>query len=280
MTGPANVLTSACAWAKSAQPKKRSRSLVSRLSDAIRAMKPAARTSTEEKVCVIDGDSLTEIQECHISFSKMPVDSDDISTQSGSSRRQEKVKEEEQLNSESPDRCSRKSSKYLMSELLNNDTIGHLQELSPLPGSTDEISMPFTLPEKSELDELAIVIADRARSKFSGRVYQDVHNVFLAVDDDGDGQITQAEAVAFCQHFDLSSEIALRFFTLLDRHGTGLTSWTSFMAKYAAVFNNKTDFQRNSGIRCERVRTPLRLPIYRKLQKASRSRSLARRSTR
>merc|ERR1719321_2293923 len=107
--------------------------------------------------------------------------------------------------------------------------------------------MPCTSPSEFELDNLAVEIAKRAQStelhdladeiakraktKFSGRVYQDVRNAFLAVDTNGDGKLTQSEALAFCQHFDLSSEIASRLFTLLDHNETGLADWSSFLAK-------------------------------------------------
>jgi len=122
-----------------------------------------------------------------------------------------------------------------------------VEEPSSLPGSIDEIPMPSKLPRRSELDDLALVIADCAQARFSGRVYQDVRNAFLAADVDADGKLNEMEAIAFCQHFDLSSEVASRFFTLLDRGETGSANWSSFMAKYAPVFNKKTDFQLNAG---------------------------------
>jgi len=108
-------------------------------------------------------------------------------------------------------------------------------------------SVLSNLPRRSELDDLALVIADRAQSKFSGRVYQDVRNAFLAADVDADGKLNEMEAIAFCQHFDLSSEVASRFFTLLDRCETGSIDWSFFLAIYAPVFNKKTDFQLNAG---------------------------------
>jgi hypothetical protein len=224
MTRSAHVLAPACAWAESTQPKQRSKSIASRLGNAIRALKPPARRSTEEKVCVINADALTEIQECNISkLAFESFDEDDISTQSGCSSRRGSF-------------CSKASD--AMSD----------EDLSSLPGSIDEISMPSTSPRKSEIDELALMIADRAQCKFSGRVYQDVRNAFLLCDVNGDGKLTQAETMAFFQHFDLSPEIALRFFTWLDPHETGLANWSSFMAKSASVFNKKTDFQLNAGV--------------------------------
>merc|ERR1711869_96706 len=103
----------------------------------------------------------------------------------------------------------------------------------------------------SEVHELATLLADQAQSKFSGRVYQDVRNTFLAVDADGDGKLTPTEALAFCQHFDLSPKTASRFFTLLeqlDHSETGLADWSAFLAAYAPVFMKKTDLKRNASV--------------------------------
>jgi hypothetical protein len=71
---------------------------------------------------------------------------------------------------------------------------------------------------------------------------------------DGDGKLTQAETVAFCQSFDLTSpEMTSRFFTLLDIHKTGLASWSSFLAKHSPVFMKsqyrKEGYQLNAGVR-------------------------------
>merc|ERR1719498_1091733 len=115
-----------------------------------------------------------------------------------------------------------------------------------LPGTPEEISPASSQPcnsEISELQALASVIADHAQSKFSGRVYQDVRNAFLAVDANGDGKLTPTEALAFCQHFDLSPATTSRFFTLLDPSETGLADWSSFLARYAPVFMKKTDLK-------------------------------------
>jgi len=206
----AHVLAPSCAWAASTEPKKRSRSIASHLGNAIRAMKPGSRRSTQEQVCVLNADALIEIIQ-ESGKSKMDVSDDEISTQSGGSRR---------------------------SSLAES-----VEDLSWLPGSLEETSMHSSTPSKSELDELAIVIADRAQSKFSGRVYQDVRNAFLAVDANRDGKLTKTEALAFCQHFDLLPTVTARLFTLLDRHETGLLDWSLFLAKCAPVFNKKTDFQ-------------------------------------
>jgi hypothetical protein len=205
--------------------QKRSSSIASRLGNAIRAMKPTSKKSTENQPSKFIADTLTEIEEC--SISNMPlkaVNEDDISTQMSSSR---------------------SSSSISMSSV---------DDLSSLPGSIEEISMPCTSALKSELDEFALVIADRARCRGSGRVYQDVRNAFLAVDGDGDGKLTQAETVAFCQSFDLTSpEMTSRFFTLLDIHKTGLASWSSFLAKHSPVFMKsqyrKEGYQLNAGVR-------------------------------
>lgn len=226
MAHRADILAPACAWAESTQPKPRSRSIASRLGNAIRALKPGVpkERCIEEKVCAINSDAMTEVEECLIS--KPEAFRDDISTQSGGSRG-----------------SSREGSICL--------SLAESFEESPsLPGSIEEVSVPSKSPIRSELDDLAVVIADRARSKFSGRAYHDVRNAFLAVDIDGDGKLNQKELIAFCQHFDLSSEVAVRFFKLLtklDRRDTGFVDWSAFMATYAPVFNKKTDFQLNSG---------------------------------
>jgi hypothetical protein len=222
MAHRADILAPACAWAESTQPKPRSRSIASRLGNAVRALKPGVRKErcTKEKLCAIDADAMTEVEECLIS--KPEAFRDDISTQSGGSRG-----------------SSRGSICLSLAESF--------EEVPSLPGSIDEVSVPSKSLSKSELDDLAAVIADRARSKFSGRAYHDVRSAFLAVDIDGDGKLNQMELIAFCRHFDLSSQVAVRFFNLLDRHDTGVVNWASFMAKYAPVFNKKTDFQLNSG---------------------------------
>jgi len=207
----------ACAWAETAQPKQRSRSIASRLGNAIRAMKPSASKSAEEKVAA---SALTEIKE--LCISKSHRDDDELSTECGD------------------DECiSRPSTCGSLSEFGG--------EWSVLPGAVEEISGPSTTQRKSELDELAMIIADAAQSKFSGRVYQDVRSAFVAADSNGDGKLTQTETLAFCQHFGLSSEVASRLFALLDRHETGLANWSSFLAKYAPIFNKKTDHQLNAG---------------------------------
>lgn len=214
----------ASAWAESTEPQKRSSSIASRLGNAIRAMKPTSKKSTENQPSKFIADTLTEIEEC--SISNMPwkaVNEDDISTQMSSSRSSSSI------------------------------SISSVDDLSSLPGSIEEISMPCTSALKSELDELALVIADRARARGSGRVYQDVRNAFLAVDGDGDGKLTHAETIAFCQSFNLSPEMTSRFFTLLDIHKTGLASWSSFLAKHSPVFMKsqyqKERYQLNAGVR-------------------------------
>lgn len=97
----------------------------------------------------------------------------------------------------------------------------------------------------TELHQMALLISRRANSKFSGRVSTDVRNAFLAVDTNGDGKLTPAELAAFCGHFDLTTEVATRFFTLLDPDGVGVADWSSFLARYAPVFRENTKFRLN-----------------------------------
>lgn len=121
--------------------------------------------------------------------------------------------------------------------------------VSSLPGAVDEeISLPPIQTKMSELQDLANHIASRAKSKFSGRVFEDVRNAFLAVDENGDGKLTASEAQAFCEHFSLSAEKTERFFKLLDRHDTGLADWKSFLSVHAPVFKRKTDCKRNASL--------------------------------
>jgi len=234
------ILAPSCAWA---EPKQRSRSSTkmtftntSQLRSMILAMnlpqkKLGTRRSSEqalkEQVCMINADAEIETRNCsmikdHVLFpaSKLCVSDDDISTKSGGSRGS------------------------------NSDSV---EELFSLPGSVEDISMPSRIPGKPELKselslrEVAIMLAERAQSQFSGRVYQDVRNAFLAVDTDSDGKLTPAEAQAFCQHFGLPPAITSRFFSLLDRRETGLADWSSFLSMYAPVFNRMGDFKRNAS---------------------------------
>lgn len=232
----ARILAPSCAWSESTEPKKRSRSIASRLGNAIRAMKPNAKRSEEEQVtevCVLNAAAMKDYEDC--SFGKETLSCDEISTQSGGSRRSSFS-----LTSQSSSSCLAESIEEMM-----------------LPGTIEEVSPSSSQSCKSEnsgselqteLQALACVVADHAQSKFSGRVYQDVRNAFLAVDTNGDGKLTPTEALAFCQHFDLPPATTSRFFKLLDRSETGLADWSLFLAQYAPVFTKKTDLQRNPGM--------------------------------
>jgi hypothetical protein len=216
-----------CAWAASTEPKKRSHSIASRLGDAIRAMKPRARRTEEEPACA----KLEDFK-----LMKQTFADDDVSTQSGGSRRSSTT------SLQSFESVERQCSSAPLTEPV---------EEMVLPGTPEEISptssRSCTSPS-SDLQALANVIADHAQSKFSGRVYQDVRNAFLAVDANGDGKLTPTEALAFCQHFDLSAAVTSRFFTLLDDSETGLADWSSFLARYAPVFTKKSDLRLNAGV--------------------------------
>jgi hypothetical protein len=186
-------------------------------------MKPLAKTCEEEQVCVLNAAALGTV-DC--SLVKQTLSDDEISTQSGGSRR---------------------SSLSLQSESSSPSNTDSVEELM-LPGIPEEI-LSASSNSNSDLKALASTIAFHARFKFSGRVYQDVRNAFLAVDANGDGKLTPTEALAFCHHFDLSPATTSRFFKLLDHKETGLADWSSFLALYAPVFKKKTDsdFRRNSG---------------------------------
>jgi Ca2+-binding EF-hand superfamily protein len=105
-----------------------------------------------------------------------------------------------------------------------------------------------TLTAGRELYQMALLISRRAASKYSGRVHTDVRNAFLAVDTNGDGKLSLSEMEAFCRHFDLTPEIATRFFSLLDPYKDGQADWSSFLARYAPVFAkvpSNSQFRRN-----------------------------------
>jgi hypothetical protein len=232
----ARILAPSCAWSESTEPKKRSRSIASRLGNAIRAMKPLAKRFEEEpvtEVFVLNAAAVKDHEDC--SLEKETMSYDEISTQSGGSRRSSFS-----LASQSSSACLTESVEEMM-----------------LPGTPEEISPSSSQSCKSEnsgsiqgseLQALARIIADHAQSKFSGRVYQDVRNAFLAVDTNGDGKLTPTEALAFCQHFNLSPATTSRFFALLDHSETGLADWSSFLAQTASVFMKKTDLKLNPGM--------------------------------
>lgn len=228
----AHVFAPSCAWAESTEPKKRSSSIASRFGNAIRAMKPRARRSEEEPVCMLERSN----EDRNLMKPQKRILSDDeISTQSGGSRRSSRS-----LDSSLESQCS---STYL------TDTVEEMSLPGTLPGTPEEVSPSSSCESPNpELKALAGVIADHAQSKFSGRVYQDVRNAFLAVDANGDGKLTPTEALAFCQHFEMSAAVTSRFFTLLDRDETGLADWSAFLAQYAPVFTKKTDFRLNAGM--------------------------------
>lgn len=229
----AHIFAPSCAWTESTEPKKRSFSIKSRFGDAIRAMKPGSKGSvTKEKVCVLNADAVL------LDLSKPAFCDDEISTQSGGSRRSSFSA------SGSSDCLSRPES---FEEVM---LPGSPEEISPASSGSsrnDSCSVMKYKYMSSEVHELATLLADQAQSKFSGRVYQDVRNAFLAVDANGDGKLTPTEALAFCQHFDLSATITSRFFTLLDQRETGLADWSTFLSQHAPVFMKKNDHRLNAG---------------------------------
>jgi len=196
-------------------------------------MKPPGSKRREAEpvteVCVLNSAALSEHEDC--SLVKKTQSYDEISTQSGDSRRSSSSLSFESSSSSS---CLTES----MQEML----------LPWTPETISPSSSQSCKSETSELQALACVIADHAQSKFSGRVYQDVRNAFLAVDTNGDGKLTPTETTAFCQHFDLSPATTSRFSTLLDDSETGLADWSSFLARYAPVFLKKTDLKRNADV--------------------------------
>lgn len=186
-----------------------------------------------------------------LDLSKQALSDDEISTQSGGSRRSSITS---LSTTSSPDSLSRRTSVSLTDSVISSDSVPESFKEVMLPGSPEEISPASSRHNSkdvcnvnSELHDLATLLADRAQSKFSGRVYQDVRNTFLAVDANGDGKLTPTEALAFCQHFDLSPTITSRFFTLLDHREAGLADWSTFLSHYASVFIKKSDHRLNAG---------------------------------
>jgi hypothetical protein len=252
-----------CAWSESTEPKKRSRSIASRFGNAIRAMTPRRSKRSEEEpateVCILNAAAMKNYEDC--SFVKKTLSDDELSTQSGSSRHSSKIS----LASQSSSACLTKSVERMTPPTTPESveemtlpgtpdrTLESVEEMM-LPGTPEEISPSSSQSCKhenslhSELEALAIVIAKHAQSKFSGRVYQDVRNAFLAVDTNGDGKLTSGEALAFCQHFEMPPTTPSQLFKLLDPRETGLADWSSFLARYAPLFVKKTDLRRNPGM--------------------------------
>jgi len=245
----AHILAPSSAWAASTHSKHCNQSVASRFGDAIRALKPGVKKTLEERVFVLNADLLTEMQEW--SVSKQPLTDEDISTEAGTSRRTSRVSEAESRTSSVrelpllPGCIDEISTEFISHRTTSTKSV---EEIPLLPGLIDEMPVSSHPPRKSELDNLAAIVADHAQSKFSGRVYQDVRNAFLAVDANGDGKVTHAEMLAFCQHFNLSSEIASQLFSLLDQHDTGLVHWSSFLTQCAPIFNKKSDHKLNAGV--------------------------------
>lgn len=226
----AHVFIPSAAWAGSTEPKKRNRGITTRLGNAIRALKPGTKKFKEEQVSgdlvyFLNTDAAMEMDNCCLSRQPSEDAASTLSTQSGSSR----------CSSVCLSNASSPSSLASLSESV--------EELV-LPGSVEEMSLPSNICKQTELHdrlhELANLLAAHAKSKFSGRVYQDVRNAFVAVDANGDGKLTPSEALAFCQHFDLPPKTTSGFFALLDHHETGLADWSSFLARYAPVFMKKS----------------------------------------
>lgn len=90
-----------------------------------------------------------------------------------------------------------------------------------------------------EVQRIARMINEAARSRCAVDRYRPVRDAFLAVDGDGDGQISAVECVALFRHFGLCDELALRFHALMDRNGTGSMNWREFMAMFSTVFQKK-----------------------------------------
>lgn len=197
--------------------------------------------------------------------------------------------------SQSPkDKMKRRwSDDEISTNLGTSSCTGSIEEVTSLPGSVEELPLPsctssttssascnsvfsddedFQVEVKygidgqpqlrgklrlsTELHQMALLISRRAASKFTGRVSTDVRNAFLAVDTNGDGKLTPEELAAFCGHFDLTTEIATRFFALLDPDNTGVADWVSFLARYAPVFRQNTKFRLNP---CERFYPALQM---------------------
>lgn len=104
--------------------------------------------------------------------------------------------------------------------------------------SKASISSSFTA-DAQEVQRIARMINEEARSRCAVDRYRPVRDAFMAVDTDQDGQISAAECTAFFQHFGMTEDIAVRFHILMDRTGTGRADWREFMAMFAPVFQKK-----------------------------------------
>lgn len=261
----AHIVAPSSAW--STEPKldhSLSTRGISRLGDAIRALKPRTKKATTEE----DSHLVNEL---------------------GEHGRQKRPLSDETLSTAASDECSVASDESFSAsdeyerpqnteEQIVNFSLPGSVETIPVPSSTcsasadsddedkcdlevasiacnHDLNQPTSLDHdcrnhralyrQTELRQMALLISRRAASKYSGRVYQDVRNAFLAVDADADGKISPTEADAFGKHFNLSPEITKHFFSLLDPHQTGTANWSSFLAKFAPVFLEKTDWRHN-----------------------------------
>jgi len=253
-----NLVPFACA--ASTSPK---RPLRSRLGDAIRALTPRRVRRTKnfkeaDSHCPsLNVDVLIELNECQSPTPdkmKRRWSDDEISTNLGTSSCTGSESHPEEITSlpgsveeiPLPSCTSSTTSRASCSSVLSDDSDFQVEVKYGLDGKP-QVSGKLRL--HTELHQMALLISQRAASKFTGRVSSDVRNAFVAVDTNGDGKVTPAELAAFCEHFDLTTEIATRFFTLLDPDDTGVADWSSFFARYAPVFRENTKFRLNPGVR-------------------------------
>lgn len=240
----------------------------SRLGDAIRALKPRAKKAATEE----GSQSLNELAErdrqkrpwSDETLSTAPSDdecsvaSDEYSVASDEQHLVEKVVNFSLPGSveELPDPSSTSSEGLSSASAVCDDedhcdlevaSIACNHDINQQTSLDDESRKYQALCRKTELRQMAHLISQRAASKYSGRVYQDVRSAFLAVDADANGKISPLEAKAFCKHFNLTPETSKHFFSLLDPHGTGMADWSSFLARFAPVFFENTDWRLNPG---------------------------------
>lgn len=110
------------------------------------------------------------------------------------------------------------------------------------------VTSRYGISEATEFKRMARMIGEKAEFK-----YRTVRDAFVAVDANGDGKLDVHEITAFFKHFGLAEDVALHFFKLMDRDGSGDIDWKEFMAVFAPVFRPSETFSHPPAYRTWRL---------------------------